>query len=218
MKGKLIVLDGTDGSGKTTQTELLVERLKKERHSVEVISFPQYGDKCAGLVEDYLAGRFGTAKEVGPYRAAIFYAGDRYAASSKIRKWLSEGKVVIANRYVFSSMGHQAGKISDLSKRDGFLAWLKDLEYNIFGIPKEDLNILLYVPFEIGMELAKKRAKGNKQDIHEVDVGHMKEASESYLYVAKKFKWPVIECAPSGSILPKEEIAEMVWKKVKKAL
>ena len=105
MKGKLIVIDGTDGSGKTVQTSLLVERLKKEGHPVEFIEFPQYGQKSSGLIEEYLNGKYGSAEEVGPYRASIFFACDRFAASSKMKGWLSDGKIVVANRYVFSNMG-----------------------------------------------------------------------------------------------------------------
>ena len=107
MKGKLIVLCGTDGSGKATQAELLAERLKKEGHDVEVVDFPNYGEKSAALVEMYLNGDFGTAEEVGPYRASVFYAVDRYASSKKMKKWLDEGKIIVSNRYVSANIGHQ---------------------------------------------------------------------------------------------------------------
>ena len=157
MKGKLIVLDGTDGSGKATQTELLKKRLEQEGRQVEVISFPQYGRKSAGMIEEYLAGSYGSPKDVGPRCASVFYACDRYDAAPKIRKWLQEGKIVIANRYVFSSMGHQAGIIADLKERDVFLAWLEQLEYIIFKVPKPDLNILLFVPAETGQKRWRER-------------------------------------------------------------
>src|SRR3990172_11995897 len=106
-KGKLIVIDGTDGSGKATQTKLLIKRLKKEGSKTAALEFPQYGAKSAGLIENYLAGLYGTADEVGPYRASVFYAVDRYDASQKIRRWLTEGRVVVADRYVTANMGHQ---------------------------------------------------------------------------------------------------------------
>src|SRR3990167_7582875 len=99
-KGKLIVIDGTDGSGKATQTNILVKRLKKKGYKVALADFPQYGQRSATLVEDYLNGKFGSAKEVGPYRSSIFFAVDRYAASFQIRAWLHEGYIVISNRYV----------------------------------------------------------------------------------------------------------------------
>ena len=168
-QGKFIIIDGTDGSGKATQTKLLVERLKNEKHQVEMIDFPQYGQKSAGLVEEYLNGKYGSAQEVGPYRASIFYACDRYAASGQIKKWLTDGKIIICNRYVSSNMGHQAGKIADLKERDKFLEWLFELEYNLFGIPKPDVNILLFMPPEIGQELVDQKGHrdyiGDKKEI-----------------------------------------------------
>ena len=107
--GKFIVIDGTDGSGKATQTELLVKRLAQAGYEVVMADFPQYGQKSAGLVEHYLNGKYGTALDVGPYRASIFYAADRYDASFQIRQWLKEGKIVISNRYVTANMAHQGG-------------------------------------------------------------------------------------------------------------
>jgi len=218
--GKFIVIDGTDGSGKATQTKLLVEKLKKEGYDIKVADFPQYGQRSAVLVEDYLNGKFGDAKSVGPYRASIFYACDRYAASFKIRKWLDEGKIVICNRYVSSNMGHQAGKIRDLAERDKFLGWLEDLEYNIFEIPKPDVNILLYMPPEIGQKLVDKKGHrdyvgGKKRDIHEADLEHLKEAAEAYKYVAEKYNWVVIDCAPDGELKTIEEIHKIVLDKIK---
>ncbi len=119
--GKFIVIDGTDGSGKGTQTEILVNRLRNLGHDVAMADFPQYGQVSAGLVEEYLNGNYGKAEEVGPYRASIFYACDRYDASFKIRKWLEEGKIVISNRYVTANMGHQGGKISSQKRRKNIL-------------------------------------------------------------------------------------------------
>jgi len=146
----------TDGSGKATQTNLLVDRLRQSGYQVEVADFPRYGKKSAALVEDYLNGKFGSPKEVGPYRASIFYAIDRYDASFEIKKWLEQGKIVICNRYVSANMGHQAGKIENKEERDKFLNWLEDLEFNIFNIPKPDVVIFLYVPPEIvGTEMEK---------------------------------------------------------------
>ncbi|MEK7097993.1 MAG: thymidylate kinase, partial [Patescibacteria group bacterium] len=133
-KGKFIVIDGTDGSGKTTQLGLLAERLKNLGHLVEIADFPQYNTKSAGLVEEYLSGKYGSADEVGPYRASIFYACDRYDASFKIRKWLEEGKIVISNRYVTANMGHQGGKIDGEKERKEYFDWLYNLEYETFSI------------------------------------------------------------------------------------
>ena len=219
-KGIFIVIEGTDGSGKTVQTKKLVENLKNAGKDVETIEFPQYGKKSAVLVEEYLNGKYGSAKEVGPYRASIFYACDRYDASFIIRKWLDEGKIVIANRYVSANMGHQAGKIKDIDERDKFLEWLEDLEFNIFAIPKPDLNILLYMLPEIGQKLVDKKGhreyvRGKKRDIHEADINHLKDAAEAYKYCGEKYNWLVIDCAPNNKLREIEDISKEIFEKVK---
>ncbi|MCG2690438.1 thymidylate kinase, partial [Candidatus Parcubacteria bacterium] len=119
-----IVFEGIDGSGKATQTNLLFDYFKKQGKEVVKIDFPQHGEKSSGLVDEYLTGKYGKANEVGPYIASIFYACDRYDASFKIRKWLEEGKVVIADRYLASNIGHQGGKIKDEKQREAYLDWL----------------------------------------------------------------------------------------------
>jgi dTMP kinase len=196
-KGKFIVIDGTDGSGKATQTKLIVDRLKKEGQKVEIIDFPQYGSKSAGMVEEYLNGKYGSADDVGPYAASIFYAVDRYDASFKIREWLTEGKIVISNRYISSNMGHQAGKIDNKKEREKYLKWLGNLEFGIFGIPKPDLTILLYMPPGLGQKRVDKKGyreyvNGEKRDIHEANLKHLEKAAQAYKYVAEKYKWSVI--------------------------
>lgn len=222
-KGFFIVVDGTDGSGKSEQTKLLVESIKKNGFNVEVADFPQYGKKSSGLVEEYLNGKYGTAKDVGPYRASIFYACDRYDKSFDIHKWRAEGKIVVSNRYVSANMGHQAGKIKDLKERDEFLRWLDNLEFNIFGIPRPDLNIFLNMPPAIGQQLVDKKGHrdyvgGVKRDIHEADLQHLKDAYDAYVYVSKKYDWLTVECAPNGKLRSIEEIHAEIWDKVKKYL
>lgn len=217
--GKLIVIEGTDGSGKGTQIELLAQYLRKKKKNFEVSDFPQYDNFSGAFVAKYLRGEYGSAEEVGPYRGSIFYAIDRYDKSFDIRKWISKGKTVISNRYVSASMGHQAGKIDNKKKRDSFLKWLHDLEYNIFNIPKPDITILLYVPPEMGQKLVDGKAvrayvKGKKRDIHEADIDHLKKASEAYVYVAKKYKWAIINCAPGGIMRSRESIHEEIIKKI----
>lgn len=218
-----IVIDGTDGSGKATQTQLLVKRLKEEGKEVEVADFPQYGQKSAVLVEEYLNGKFGSAEQVGPYRASIFYVCDRFAASGKINKWLKEGKVVVSNRYTSSNMGHQAGKIKDKEERDKFLEWLEELEFKIFAIPKPDFNLLLYMPPQIGQELVDKKGHrdyigGQKRDIHEADINHLKDAAEAYMYVAQKYSWKIVDCAPNNDLRSKDDISDEVWEIVSSVL
>jgi len=223
VKGVFIVIAGTDGSGKTVQTKKLVENLKTDGQDVETIEFPQYGSKSAGLVEEYLNGKYGTAEEVGPYRASIFFACDRYDTSFKIRKWLEQGKIVIANRYTSANMGHQAGKIKDKEERDKFLGWLEDLEFNIFQIPKPDLNLLLFMPPDIGQQLVDKKGhrdyvNGEKRDIHEADLDHLKNAAEAYKYCAEKFNWLVIDCAPNNELREIEDISKEVYNKIKEKI
>lgn len=211
------MIDGIDGSGKSIQTELLINRLKKEGKATEVISFPQYGQKSAAPIEEYLNGFYGTAEEVGPFRASILYAVDRFAAAPKIKKWLAEGKIVVANRYVASNMGHQGGKIVNLEERKKFLAWNDNLEYNIFQIPRPDLNLILHVPAEIAQQLVDRKAKreylrGTKRDIHEDDLQHLKNAEKSYLEIAKTFpNFVLIECVKNNKLLSIESIHEKIW-------
>ncbi len=215
--GKLIVIDGGDGSGKATQLELLRDRLLAEGYPVEIADFPRYGQKSAGLVEEYLAGNYGQAKDVDAYKSSIFYAVDRYAASFQIKTWLKQGKVVLANRYVSANMAHQGGKISNPLERRVFFNWLDELEYKIFEIPRPDLNIILQVDPEISCQLIKQR--GRKEDIHEKDLEHLKKAEEVFIEIANSFPdFRLIRCNKNGWIMEREEISWLVWPLVKNLL
>jgi dTMP kinase len=218
-KGKLIVIEGTDGSGKATQLGLLCERLKKEKVKFITSDFPRYGNPSSHFVEKYLRGEYGSSADLGSYVPSYFYALDRFDASFDIKRNLGNGVCVISNRYTTSNMGHQTGKIKNKSKRDSFLSWLKNLEYKELKIPKPDAVILLSLSPEIGQKLVdqkKKReyTKGKKRDIHEADIKHLKQAFDAYHYVAKKDKWIVIDCAPKGELLSREEIHEKIWNKI----
>jgi len=221
MKGKLIVIAGIDGSGKTEQTKSLVTRLKDGGYSVETISFPQYGHKSAGSVEEYLNGIYGTAKKVGPYRASIFFASDRYAASFQMEEWLKQGKIIVSNRYVSANIGHQAGKIKNIKKRNKYLNWLFELEFNIFKIPRPDKNILLCMPLEIAKKFIKEKElreyikNNDNEDIHEKDTTHLKNAASTYLYAADKYGWDKIDCAPDNKVRTIDNISQELWEKVK---
>ncbi|MBU0545843.1 deoxynucleoside kinase [Patescibacteria group bacterium] len=216
----LIVIDGIDGSGKTVQFNLLVERLKKEGYDVETADFPQYGKKSAGPVEEYLTGAYGTPEEVGPYRASILFAVDRYAFSKAIKDWIASGKIVVSNRYVGSNMGHQGGKIADHEERKKYFAWCDDLEFNIFGIPRPDINFFLHMPTEIGQKLVelkteRKYLEGGKKDIHEDSLEHLKKAEQTYLEIVDTFpNYIIIESTEGGEILSKEVIHEKIWKEL----
>jgi dTMP kinase len=214
--GKFIVIDGTDGSGKTTQLNLLKEKLESEGYAVAVADFPQYNTKSAGLVEEYLSGKYGQANEVDPYKASIFYAVDRFDASSRIKQWLQDGKIVLANRYTSASLGHQGCKIENPLERKVFFNWLYDLEYKIFEIPKPDLTIVLQVEPEISFALAKERARedwaGKTTDIHENNFNHLKQAEQTYLEIANTLPgFRLIKCTHNGQILSRESIHFLVW-------
>lgn len=227
-EGKLIVLEGLDGSGKSTQTTFLVHRLRKEGYKTEQIDFPQYGEKSAGLIEEYLRGKYGASKEVGAYRASVFYACDRYDASFKIREWLAQGRMVVADRYVISNIGHQGGKILNKKKWEAYIRWLYNLEYEIFGIPRPDITLILKSPPEIAGLLApsvsdkEKRRKilaylGQEgRDIHERDLNHQRDALRSYLRLAKLHpkECKVIECVRQGELLPRDAIHIKIWEKL----
>src|SRR3990172_749555 len=159
MQGKLIVITGIDGSGKTVQTKLIYARLLREKYAVVTTDFPQYGKTFfAEMVIKYLKGEYGSADSVSPYLAALLYAGDRWEAKEQINNWLREGRIIISNRYVCDNMAHQGGKIHAPEEKDKFIQWLDKLEHHIFGIPRPDLNILLHVPVEIAYKLIEKKA------------------------------------------------------------
>lgn len=219
-KGKFIVIEGTDGSGKGTQLAKLVEKMIRKKIPFETTDFPQHGQESGFFVDKYLRGEYGSVNEVGPYVGSLFYALDRYDRSFDIKKWLNEGKHVISNRYVSANMGHQAGKIDNLKKRDEYLEWLANLEYGMLNIPKPDMTIFLFVPPEVGQQLVDKKIerkyiKGAKRDIHEADIDHLKKASEAFLYVAKKYKWKTIKCiSKENKLLSIEEIEDKIWEVV----
>ncbi len=224
MKGKLIVIDGIDGSGKGTQFELLLEKMDQLDIPVQTKDFPQYGKKSAGAVEEYLNGKYGDAKEVGPYRASVLFAVDRYDASHEMKKWLADGSHVICNRYVTANMGHQGGKIRDKEERMRYFEWLKELEFGIFDIPKPDLNIFLHVPPETAIELIEQKGfreyiGGEGKDLHEGDLQHLKETEEVFLQLADIMpNAHIIYCAPEGKLLSREEIHEKIWEVVRREI
>ena len=158
-KGKFFVFEGIDGCGKATQTKLLADYCMKNRYKVEKIDFPQHGERSSAMVDDYLTGKYGNAEEVGPYVASIFYAIDRYDASFKIKKWLSEGKIVVADRYLVSNIGHQGGKLKNKKDWKKYVSWLYDLKYGIFGIPKPDYTFILKTSPEFSLKMSH-RSKG----------------------------------------------------------
>ncbi len=223
-EGKFLVIEGPDGSGKTEQFKLLIERLKSEGYPVATFDFPQYKKESSFFVRQYLNGVYGGWREVGPYKASVFYAVDRFDISPEIRKAKDSGSVVVSNRYVASNLGHQGAKLEDAA-REEFFRWNSELEFSIFGIPRPDLNIILHMPAEIAFRLIEKKEareylNGEKKDMHEGDIEHLRAAERSYLHIAKM--WPeeytFVECAENGEPLSIPEIHERVWDVVKRKL
>lgn len=222
MQGKLIVITGIDGSGKTVQSKLLYERLMKEGYPAVITDFPQYGKTFfADMVTKYLKGEFGSADSVSPYLASLLYAGDRWECKEQINTWFRKDKIIISNRYVCDNMAHQGGKISNSPEKDKFFQWLDKLEHQVFAVPRSNLNILLYVPAEIAYQLIEKKEQraylaGEKKDIHEADINHLRYAQQTFLEIAKgKRDWITIDCTENGKLLSEQAIADKVWRAVK---
>ncbi|MCR4324270.1 MAG: hypothetical protein NUV69_01135 [Candidatus Curtissbacteria bacterium] len=205
-RGKLIVFEGSDGSGKTTQAKLLLNLLKKKKISTVYISFPRYEKSMWGkMVRRYLDGDFGNDPD--PYLISTLYAGDRMTAAPQLRKWLSEGKVVVANRYAPSSLCHMAAKFKKGPAREKYMKWQQHLEYKENGIPNEDMVVYLRVPANVSQKLMKVR----KLDLHEKDKKYMEESFAIYEMVSKKKKnWVRVECSNDGKILPPGKIHKEV--------
>ncbi len=217
-KGLFISIDGVDGSGKSTQIQILAEKFRSLGYETEIIKFPQYGKKSAGIVEEYLGGKYGQADDVGPYATSILYATDRFDAKKKINDWLEQGKIILSDRYVSANMGHQGGKIDTEEERREFFKWLHNLEYDVFQVPKPDINIILHVNPNISQTLLanpdrKNYLEGSRKDIHESDSNHLKKANEVYLELDKLFDdFSLINCSPNNTLLSKEDISLNIWK------
>lgn len=222
-KGKLVVIDGTDGSGKGTQTELLLKYLDSKKIKNKYIDFPRYYTSFHGqMVGRYLSGEFGSLESSSPYLTSLFYAMDRLTARDEIVDWLEEGNTVVANRYTTSSMAFQTARI-EKGKREEFLQWLYDMEYKEHKLPKEDVVIFLYVPVEISQRLIEQKAKreytnGKKKDINEANVAYQKEVLNLYLELSKKYKhWEVIKCVDNkGELLSIETVHDKIVKVLEK--
>ncbi len=226
-KGKLIVVDGIDGSGKATQVRLLAERFKKDGVKIKTIDFPRYEDNFFGsLIGEYLTGKYGDFVQMDPRVASVLYAADRFEASKQIRTWLDQGFHVIADRYVSANQIHQGGKIEDPKERKNFLEWLDRMEHGVFGIPRPDLVVYLDVPFEVSKEWLKhkvaqrkkKYLKGQK-DVAEDNLMHLEHSRNGALYMAKNYpNWEKIQCCDGMVCMLPEAVHEAVHKTVKERL
>jgi dTMP kinase len=219
VKGRLIVLEGSDGSGKATQSRALVRRLRASHIPAVRIAFPGYGRSFFGrMVAEYLRGEL--TSKLDPRLAALLYAGDRWEAKSKIERWLREGRVVVCDRYVDSNKAHQAARLEDERERRRFLTWVDRLEYGVFGLPRADYTIFLHMPPKAASRLIARKGRraylrGKRRDIHEADPRHLWNAERIYLRLAARRPrrlGTLIECAEAGRPLPRPEVARRIWR------
>ncbi len=216
MRGKLIVIEGTDCSGKETQSNKLIDHLKKDGIAVEKQSFPMYDTPTGKIVggpylgKDYICdGWFSEgAATIDPKVAALYFAADRRYNIPKINKLLDQGVNVILDRYVYSNMAHQGGKIEDTKERLNMYAWLDVLEFKLLELPKPDIAIFLHMPYEFAKELKEHRIE--KPDQHEQNEKHLKMAENAYIELSSVYKWKTIECA-TNRLKTVDEIHEEVY-------
>ncbi len=212
--GILITIDGLDGSGKQTQSELLFDRLTKAGIKSKIVSFPDYDSNSSALVKMYLGGEFShDPNAVNAYAASAFFAVDRVASYiSDWKKDYDDGTVIIANRYTTANAIHQLSKIDDNAERDSFLDWLYDFEFCKLGIPAPDLTLFLEVPVNISLSLIKSRSEetGREIDIHENEE-HLSRAYSAALFSAKKLNWNTVHCAENGEMRTREDIADEIF-------
>ena len=227
MKGKLIVIEGSDGSGKATQSRLLLRRLRREKSPCAGIAFPGYHRGFFGaMAARYLRGEFGPSSHIDPHLAALLYAGDRWETREHIARLLRQGRIIICDRYVDSNKAHQSARLAAPKAAAEFMEWVDRLEHRVYGLPRPDFTLFLRVPERVADEWISRKGRraylrGIKRDIHEADSAHQRRAQAGYLALARKrpaSKGVLIECVAEGRLLSKAEIAEQVWRKVRRVL
>ena len=200
-RGKLIVLEGIDGSGKRTQLDMLARTL--EAHGIEYarLSFPRYEGFFGKMVAQFLNGEFGTLAAVDAHFSALLYAGDRLESKPQMETALAAGKLLLADRYIGSNLAHQGARVP-ARKRPAFLQWLKQLEYEVYGLPREDLVIYLRVPVGQAQRLVGKKAARQytrrRRDLQEANLAHLKQALALYDQLGRQPNWIRIDCAEPG--------------------
>jgi len=227
-RGRFIVIDGTDGSGKATQVAYLTKRLKKDGYKIKIVDFPEYYKNFFGkFIGHCLSEQYYKFINVHPKIASVLYAADRWESSEEMRKWLKNGYIIIANRYVSANQIHQGGKIKSAKKRADFIKWLDQMEYKVFGLPRPDITLYLSLPINIVLKLLKNRESSKMKrvylkkhkDVHESDLNFLINSRKSALKLEKEVpNFVKIECSEKGKILSREQVHEMVYKEVKKII
>jgi len=219
--GKLIVIEGTDGSGKSTQFKLLSEHLAADGVNFKHIVFPRYSEDSSTLIRMYLGGQFGSKpSDVNAYAASSFYAVDRFASyKMDWGKWYEDGGVVLSDRYTTSNAVHQASK-EPVEKQSDFLQWLYDFEYDKLGLPRPDLTIYLDVPTDFTEKLLRGREADTNTtaDIHEKDMAYLATCRQTGRRAAEFYNWTVIQCVKSGAMRSIEDIHEEIYRHVRNCL
>lgn len=219
MTGKLIVIDGLDGSGKSTQSKAVYKKIKSENDKVLLISYPDYSKPSSTLVKMYLNGEFSdNADDINAYAASSFYAVDRYASFKQYwEKYYNEGYTIIATRYVSSNAIHQMVKL-DMSEWDNFLKWLSDYEYNKLGLPRPDKVIFLDMSRSVADKLIMQRYKGDetKKDIHESNMDYLKKCQKTAHYSAKALGWKVVSCSDNKNPYSFKKITKQILEEIEK--
>lgn len=221
-KGKLIIIEAGDGSGKATQTRALYEHLLADGHRVHRIEFPDYEADSSMLVRMYLRGDFGGhAEDVNAFAASTFFAVDRYASfRMKWKKFYDAGDIILADRYTTSNMVHQAVKLTDAKERDEFLDWLWDLEFTKMGLPVPDRVVFLNMDPAIADRLIAARAQetGQAKDIHEKDADYLHRCHQAYVALAQKYGWSQVKCDQAGQLRSIEAIHAEVYQAIREIL
>lgn len=219
--GKLIVIEGTDGSGKSTQFRLMSERLKADGVDFKHIVFPRYDQESSALIRMYLGGQFGDKPgDVNAYAASAFYAVDRFASyKMDWGQWYENGGVILSDRYTTSNAVHQTSKLPE-SERQQYLHWLYEFEYDKLGLPSPDLTIYLDVPTDFTEKMMRKReqATNTQADIHEKDTAYLATCRQTGRAAAEYYGWTVIHCVKDGAMRTIEDIHEEIYSHVKKCL
>lgn len=220
MRGKLIAIEGTDCSGKETQTNLLIKKLREKGYQVQNFSFPNYNSPTGKIIggpylgKEHIGPCFfeeGPTK-VDPKVASLYYAADRKYNIDKINFLLDNGYNVILDRYIYSNMAHQGGKLETKKEREEMYNWLDKLEFELMELPKPDITVFLHMPLEVAKILKQNREES--PDGHEKDEKHLINAEKSYLELAKKYKFETIECSSLGKPKSIEEINETLYEKI----